>query len=331
MRVSDDGRTLFTSNPMNAYDVKTGRLVWHAPRAAGLDVHDGHVAVPAADGSRVQILDASDGRTIRTLTGNQGAVVDLVFSPNGATLAATAERRDRHRVGRSVGPDRTPPPDGRRARHRVLRLRRHGLHGRKPAGFAARLGPAGPTQLPDPARARGLPASLRGLGAGQYGRLVGVDVQDGAREARAQVGKPPAGRRGPRGRPGRRLARRRRLEPGCEPLRVRRRQRLPESRQPGGRIAPATQAGHTPARSSTSPMPAPIRSSHSPRATTSSWSMPTRLAVRTRVTVPAVPTGVTANARLAVVTSAASEGGTTWRVPVTRVAPGRPRGGTRRR
>ena len=40
------------------------------------------------------------------------------------------------------------------------------------------------------------------------------------------------------------------------------------------------------------------------------------LAVRTRVTVPAVPTGVTANARLAVVTSAASEGGSTWRVPV---------------
>ena len=89
VRVSDDGRTLFTSNPMNAYDVKTGRLAWHAPRAAGLDVHEGHVAVPAEDGSRVQILDASDGRTIRTLTGNQGTVVDLVFSPNGETLAAT--------------------------------------------------------------------------------------------------------------------------------------------------------------------------------------------------------------------------------------------------
>ena len=191
VRVSDDGRTLFTSNPMNAYDVKTGRLAWHAPRAAGLDVHEGHVAVPAEDGSRVQILDASDGRTIRTLTGNQGAVVDLAFSPNGATLAATVERRDRHRVGRGVGPDRTPPPDGRRAGHRVLRLRRHGLHGRKPAGFAARLGPAGPTQFPDPARARRVPAPLRGLGAGQFGRLVGVDVQDGAREPRAQVGKPP--------------------------------------------------------------------------------------------------------------------------------------------
>ena len=81
VRVSDDGRTLFTSNPMSAYDVRTGRLAWHAPRAAGLDVHEDHVAVPAEDGSRVQILDALTGRTIRTLTGNQGAVVDLIFRP----------------------------------------------------------------------------------------------------------------------------------------------------------------------------------------------------------------------------------------------------------
>ena len=88
VRLSDDGHSLFTSSPMNAYDVASGRLLWHAPQAGGLDVHEGVVAASAVDGSRVRILDASTGRTVRTLVGNQGAAVDLAFSPNGARLAA---------------------------------------------------------------------------------------------------------------------------------------------------------------------------------------------------------------------------------------------------
>jgi WD40 repeat protein len=88
VRIADDGRRLFTSNPMKAYDVKSGRPVWHAPRAAGLDVHEDVVAVSAADGSRVHILDASNGRRVSTLIGDQGTANDLAFSPNGAALAA---------------------------------------------------------------------------------------------------------------------------------------------------------------------------------------------------------------------------------------------------
>jgi WD40 repeat protein len=88
VRLSDDRRRLFTSNPMNAYDVASGRLLWHAPRAGGLDVHEDVVAAAAIDGSAVRILNASTGGIVRTLTGNQGPAVDLAFSPNGASLAA---------------------------------------------------------------------------------------------------------------------------------------------------------------------------------------------------------------------------------------------------
>ena len=73
---------------MNAYDVASGRLLWHAPQAGGLDVREGVVAASAVDGSRVRILDGSTGRTMRTLVSNQGAAGDLAFSPNGALLAA---------------------------------------------------------------------------------------------------------------------------------------------------------------------------------------------------------------------------------------------------
>ena len=88
VRLSADGHRLFTSSPVNAYDVASGRLLWHAPRARGLDVREGVVAASSADGSRVRILDGSTGRTMRTLVSNQGAAGDLAFSPNGALLAA---------------------------------------------------------------------------------------------------------------------------------------------------------------------------------------------------------------------------------------------------
>ena len=96
LRLGDDGETAFISGPVSAYDVSTGRLRWeHRDAAAStMDVNSSVVAVPALDGARVELLDASDGRTRRTLTGSEGELGDLAFSPGGALLAATTSSGD---------------------------------------------------------------------------------------------------------------------------------------------------------------------------------------------------------------------------------------------
>lgn len=88
VRISDDGHTVYTSNPVSAYDVRSGRRVWGAPRAAGLDLHEEMAAVSTVGGSRVHLLDAITGERLRTLVGSQGAATDLTFSPAGTLIAA---------------------------------------------------------------------------------------------------------------------------------------------------------------------------------------------------------------------------------------------------
>ena len=92
LAVSDDGATLFTSNPVSAYDVETGRQRWQGNEAwtGDVDARGRVVAAFTEDGAAVQLLNSDSGLTRRTLTGQTGALQNVSFSPDGSTLAATS-------------------------------------------------------------------------------------------------------------------------------------------------------------------------------------------------------------------------------------------------
>ena len=92
LALSDDGATLFTSNPVSAYDVATGRLLWQRNEAwtGDVDARGRVVAAFTEDGAAVQLLNTVNGLVRTTLTGQTGVLQDVSFSPDGSTLAATS-------------------------------------------------------------------------------------------------------------------------------------------------------------------------------------------------------------------------------------------------
>jgi DNA-binding SARP family transcriptional activator/WD40 repeat protein len=90
--LSDDGTTVFTSNPVSAYDVDTGKVLWQGNEAwtGATDARDRRVAAFSEDGTAVEILNAESGLLRTTLTGQTGILQDVSFSPDGSTLAATS-------------------------------------------------------------------------------------------------------------------------------------------------------------------------------------------------------------------------------------------------
>jgi WD40 repeat protein/DNA-binding SARP family transcriptional activator len=90
--LSDDGATIFTSNPVSAYDVATGRRLWQRNEAwtGDVDARGRVVAAFTEDGTAVELLNSDSGLVRTTLTGLTGALQDVSFSPDGSTLAATS-------------------------------------------------------------------------------------------------------------------------------------------------------------------------------------------------------------------------------------------------
>ena len=90
--LSDDGATVFTSNPVAAYRIRTGRQLWQRNEAwtGDVDARGRLLAAFAEDGTAVQVLNPDSGLLRNTLTGQTGALEDVAFSPDGSTLAATS-------------------------------------------------------------------------------------------------------------------------------------------------------------------------------------------------------------------------------------------------
>ena len=99
--LSPDGRRLFTSMPLAAYDVATGEQVFRSPahvsylvkvspdgrRLAIADVgRDSHLA-----GTDILLADARTGAVQQRLSGHTEQVYDLEFSPDGRMLASTSD------------------------------------------------------------------------------------------------------------------------------------------------------------------------------------------------------------------------------------------------
>ena len=91
--LSDNGSTLFTSNPVAAWDAATGKQLWAAdmPWNNAIDVHGDTLASVTEDSRGVELRDIRTGDVTATLTGAIGGITDLAFSPDGALLAASGD------------------------------------------------------------------------------------------------------------------------------------------------------------------------------------------------------------------------------------------------
>lgn len=91
VRLSDDAQMALTNDPLAAHHVPSGAPVWviEPGSASTLDAHGSLVAVPTPDRTGVQQLDLGTGRARGSLTGIDGTVLDVSFSPNGGSLAGT--------------------------------------------------------------------------------------------------------------------------------------------------------------------------------------------------------------------------------------------------
>ena len=90
--LSTDGATVYTSNPVAAYEVGTGRQLWQGNEAwtGSADARGRYLAAFTEDGTAVQLLNPANGLLRASLTGQTGSLEDVVFSPDGSTLTATS-------------------------------------------------------------------------------------------------------------------------------------------------------------------------------------------------------------------------------------------------
>lgn len=97
LALSPDGQTLYTSLPLTAYDVPTGRRVWRrADVNSWLVLHvnrRGTLLALLDDSAETDVLlvDAATGATVRTLRGHRDAVSDVRFSPDGTLVGSVSD------------------------------------------------------------------------------------------------------------------------------------------------------------------------------------------------------------------------------------------------
>jgi WD40 repeat protein/DNA-binding SARP family transcriptional activator len=99
MALSPDGRTLYTSWPLTAYDVASATQVWRRPgvRTFSLEINaDGSLLAIGGDGSPgdSSLVDPADGTTVRALPGHREAVFDIRFSPDGSLVGSVSRDGD---------------------------------------------------------------------------------------------------------------------------------------------------------------------------------------------------------------------------------------------
>jgi WD40 repeat protein/DNA-binding SARP family transcriptional activator len=99
MALSPDGRTLYTGDPLTAYDVATGRRIWRREEVVTwyttLDVNaDGTLLALQTDikvGKDLLLVSASTGATVRTLRGHRDRIGEVRFSPDGTLVGSVSE------------------------------------------------------------------------------------------------------------------------------------------------------------------------------------------------------------------------------------------------
>jgi DNA-binding SARP family transcriptional activator/WD40 repeat protein len=99
MALSPDGRMLYTSWPLTAYDVASGTRVWRRPdvRTFGLELNSEGTLLAVGgdgDGNGAVLVDAAGGRTVHPLLGHRDAVFDLRFSPDGSLVGSVSRGGD---------------------------------------------------------------------------------------------------------------------------------------------------------------------------------------------------------------------------------------------
>lgn len=93
--LSPDGRTLYTSSPLTAYDVASGEVIWREPEQSvyflELNAEGTRLAlVDAEDDTNVVLVDPATRKTVHTLRGHQDFVRDLRFSPDGSLVGSVS-------------------------------------------------------------------------------------------------------------------------------------------------------------------------------------------------------------------------------------------------
>jgi DNA-binding SARP family transcriptional activator/WD40 repeat protein len=96
LALGSDGRTLYTSRPLTAYDVASGQRIWERPevKAISLDVNAAGTRLAQGDqDSRKDalLIDASNGRTVARLRGHRDPVGDIRFSPDGTLVGSVSD------------------------------------------------------------------------------------------------------------------------------------------------------------------------------------------------------------------------------------------------
>lgn len=109
--LSPDGRILYTSDPLTAYDLTTGERIWRRARLASdytaFDINrDGTLLALAEPTGRDGLLvDTADGSVVRTLGGHEETISDIHFSPDGSLVGSVDT--DTHLVVWSADTGRT--------------------------------------------------------------------------------------------------------------------------------------------------------------------------------------------------------------------------------
>ena len=94
--LSPDGQTLYTTWPLTAYDVATGRRTWRRDAVGRgqprLDLNAAGTLLAVVDATRRHafLVDASDGATVERLRGHREVVADIRFSPDGSLVGSVS-------------------------------------------------------------------------------------------------------------------------------------------------------------------------------------------------------------------------------------------------
>ena len=95
--LSPDGRTLYTSNPLTAYDVADGSQIWRrkdiSAFTTSFDVNAERNLLALGEEppeSRVFLVNAGTGETVHALRGHELGVMEIHFSPDGTLLGSVS-------------------------------------------------------------------------------------------------------------------------------------------------------------------------------------------------------------------------------------------------
>ncbi|WP_328519278.1 nSTAND1 domain-containing NTPase [Kribbella sp. NBC_00359] len=103
LALSPDGHTIYTQQPLAAYDVASGKVQWQrdGPRLVAsspppaIDLtRDGNLLALQPIGTTdkaIALVDAHTGRTVRMLRGHTGALRDVAFSRDGRLLGSASD------------------------------------------------------------------------------------------------------------------------------------------------------------------------------------------------------------------------------------------------